>query len=95
MITFRKHSAGYLLAPRRGIPPPAPDGYERAEGDPFVFLPILDFCQYREKIIVNTSCCGNVLKTQCTKYIKLVTRADCKTCMELGQHKIGQHKEGE
>ena len=78
---FRKLENGYLIAPRRGIVPIPPEGYEVAFGDPFVFLPKLDFCEYRERRIIKRACCGNTERLFCKGKDSYVTRVQCQECM--------------
>ena len=77
---FRQLPNGYLMAPQRGIPPEPPEGYERAAGEPFMFLPILPECSYREMRAIHRECCGTVTKILCNDRNEFVTRLDCKEC---------------
>ena len=68
------------MAPQRGIPPEAPEGYEQAPGEPFMFLPILPDCRYRELRVVHRKCCGNITRMVCQDRGIFVTRLDCMEC---------------
>lgn len=80
MTQFRKISNGFLIAPRRGEIPTPPDGYEVAVGDPFVFLPVLPNCDYRERRIIQRSCCGAMERVFCNKIHEFTTRTGCQEC---------------
>jgi hypothetical protein len=81
-MNFRKLENGYLIAPRRGVPPPPPEGYETAYGDKFVFLPVLSACVYREKKIIKRSCCDPVERLFCIHHDTFVTRLRCQGCTD-------------
>lgn len=47
-MKFRAGPNGTLIAPKRGPPPQAPDGYVPSKGDPYTFEPVLSLCEHRE-----------------------------------------------
>ncbi len=78
---MRETPAGSLIFPHRGKPPEAPAGYEKDYGDPYIFHPILEACDFRELIEVKSSCCPNgVPRIRCNQKESLVTRKICKEC---------------
>ena len=79
---FRKLQNGYLIAPRRGTIPEPPEGYEAAFGDPFVLLPILTLCKFRERRIVKRSCCEPTERIFCLKQQTYATRLQCQGCKD-------------
>jgi len=89
MTRFRKMSADTMVAPRRGEPPAAPDGYIRDEGDPFVFHVIMPRCPYREEKIVKTSCCESH-RLWCNKLMIPIKRINCveMTCANIDNDNI-------
>lgn len=84
-MNFRTTREGSLIAPHRGSPPPAPDGYERDAGDPFLFHPRLDPCENRIQKIFESRCCGKYVRTYCTILNCNVVRGMCKACQEDDQ----------
>lgn len=75
-----------LIAPKRGTPPEIPEGYERYNGDPYIFVPKLQNCQYREMRQPASRCCGNANYMHCRHFEKTVTR---NTCMECKVNDVG------
>jgi len=82
MVDFRTTHEGSLIAPHRGRVPPAPDGYERDFGNPFLFHPRLSPCENRVQKIYESGCCGKYVRTYCTVLNCNVTRSMCKSCQE-------------
>jgi len=78
-VNYRKLPDGTLLAPRRGRPPAVPDGYERDAGDAYIFLPVLESCDYRITEIKADGCCEKVFRT-CEVVDRQVTRSTCIQC---------------
>lgn len=78
-MNYRKMPNGSLVAPRRGRPPAVPDGYERAEGDNYTFLPILTDCDHRSTRIEKTGCCDKIIR-QCGIIDANVSRVQCSEC---------------
>lgn len=80
MIRLRRVSEDTLVAPRRGEPPVAPDGYEKT-ADPFVFKITMPKCQYREERLQHRPCCP-VIIIWCTKHNVPIKRLSCveRTC---------------
>lgn len=68
------------MAPARGVPPSAPDGYEQVPGDPFLFMIALEKCSHRTHKIEIKSCCGKVVKPFCIKRNVTITRLECRGC---------------
>lgn len=83
-VSYRYLGNGYMAAPRRGEPPPPPEGYEPIAGDPFVFAPIMRKCEFRErKIIQGSGCCqGLTEKFYCHKNNTYVSRYFCVGCKD-------------
>jgi len=74
---------GDVFAPRRGYPPPAPEGYDRDTGDPFLYHPILTACQYRvEKSRGCEGCSGTRIYKWCDRDNQQVYPGDCKECQD-------------
>jgi hypothetical protein len=65
-----------LIAPHRGRPPVAPEGYEPDPGDPYVFLIKLPPCEYREERLYKMPCCDTI-KLWCTKVNLPIKRIHC------------------
>jgi len=80
MSSFRRIQNGYLIAPRRGVIPTPPEGYEVAHGDPYVFLPKLPECSLREKRLIKRSCCGTTERLYCKNREEFTTRLNCQEC---------------
>jgi len=51
-VRLRRLPNGILTAPKRGRPPPIPDGYEIYNNDPFIFALILPKCPHRICLII-------------------------------------------
>jgi len=77
---LRKTEDGRLFAPHRGKPPSCPDGYERDPHNTFLFVPILDSCQYREERVFKHGCCGSAFGLHCIKLDSRITSGTCKEC---------------
>ena len=78
---FRVFPDGTLAAPKTGgIPPKAPEGYEPAPWDPWMFLPALVPCEYRTKKKPKDSCCGRSPQLFCNYVNDSITRPDCMKC---------------
>jgi hypothetical protein len=74
---------GSIMAPHRGKPPACPDGFERDEGDPFIFWKCLPNCKYRERRLIKTGCCqSNRIFCKLPKPEKQVNRKTCDTCLQ-------------
>ena len=72
---------GSLMVPVRGTPPPAPEGYEQSAGDPYVYVPVLVDCTYREaKVKDKSTCCAGTHYLYCNYKKITVSRGDCKSC---------------
>ena len=71
---------GIMFAPRRGPPPPVPEGYEIYNNDPYIFAPILPECEHREFKQPDSRCCGQAKYLYCNYYGKRVTRTQCVEC---------------
>ena len=82
MVSFRKLSNGFLIAPQRGLPPNPPEGYENVHGEDFVFAPILPDCEGRERRTFKRGCCGAVEKFYCQKNQTYVSRYKCEGCKD-------------
>jgi len=77
---FRKLPNGSLSATRRGKAPPAPTGYFQDPKNPYVYHPILEDCDYREKRPPDIKCCGASSYLYCNYFKKKVTRGICHEC---------------
>ena len=71
---------GTKMAPKRGKPPPIPEGYERADGDPFTFYPLLFECDRREEKVDPSGCCGDYKRKYCTELKMPTDRLMCSQC---------------
>jgi len=82
-MRLRTMSNGTKFAPHRGKPPACPDGYVRSKGDPFVFYPILEPCEYRGEKRTPQKCCRNDrVVTWCKRDDKEINAKICILCME-------------
>lgn len=78
---FRKLSNGHLIVPRRGQPPPAPEGYLQDPGDMYHYFPIEYTCNYRKTITINVRNCGcKAQRTVCLLDKEYVHPDKCKEC---------------
>jgi len=77
---YRQLANGFLTAPKRGCPPPIPEGYERYGGDPYIFSPKLENCMYREKREPTSRCCGHAQWLYCQLLKRQVIRFTCMRC---------------
>lgn len=80
MPRFRELANGYLVAPQRGNPPTAPEGYEPLAGERYVFVPIMADCEYREMRKIKMGCCDTAPKIYCNKTNNYIKRNQCKEC---------------
>lgn len=69
-----------LMAPMRGSPPPAPEGYEPSPGNPFVFLPCMEECEHRGIKKPKNYCCGRGDRLFCAVIENVVLRITCSQC---------------
>ena len=60
-MRLKKINDTTLVAPHRGRPPVAPDGYEADPGDPFMFHIKLPVCVDREERIERRPCCTKII----------------------------------
>lgn len=65
-------------------PPVCPDGWERAEDNPYVLLRKLPACSARGRITTRKACCGEQKRIVCGKTRIIVTRKDCLDCIQPG-----------
>jgi hypothetical protein len=69
------------MAPRRGKPPPVPEGYEIAPGDPFVFILRMPDCDQRYWDETKCKKCpGTQPIMTCRVVEKRTTRTLCVEC---------------
>ena len=80
MADFRTLPNGYKIAPQRGTPPPAPEGYEMLESEPYVYVPTIPDCKDREIRDIKRSCCSSKQVIVCHKFDKFVIRLRCAEC---------------
>jgi hypothetical protein len=77
-----RFEADRIFAPRRGKPPPVPEGYEREPGDDYIFRRKLLPCVYRQEVAPTKRCCGGTgVSLKCLVIDETVTR---QTCLECG-----------
>lgn len=80
-VKYRDSGDGRFFAPRRGSPPPPPDGYMPSDNDPYIFVPILADCPQRVWKVIKLKCCpAPVTKMYCERDKKQVKYATCKDC---------------
>jgi hypothetical protein len=72
----------YVIYPKRGKPPPPPEGYIRTD-DPFVFVKELSPCRRRSERLTKTSCCTSV-KLYCID--EQIVYTDCIDCTRGGPY---------
>lgn len=79
---FMRIHGGRLEAVRRGNPPEPPAGYERSSYDPFIFVPTLTPCEFREEIMeINMSCgCGKGIALFCKHLNFKILPQECRKC---------------
>ena len=82
MPQFRKVSNGFLVAPHRGVPPEPPEGYERYLGQNFVFAPKVEPCDFRDRVMKKSGCCGSKETITCKRDNKIITLNICKECKD-------------
>jgi hypothetical protein len=81
MTNFRKGIGGILLAPRRGKPPPAPEGYEEIPGVRFQYRLKLVDCEHRYLDWDACGRCPNASPPLTCKIIeRVVSRPICYEC---------------
>lgn len=78
MIRFRTMSDGTIVAPKRGKPPPCPEGYEPIAGNPYTFRATLDPCIYRT--LKDSGCCDKGRHCSHPDINKFVTLKECQNC---------------
>ena len=80
MIRLRRVSVDTLVAPRRGEPPKAPEGYEQT-ADPYVYKIMMPACPFREERLQHRPCCPIII-IWCNKHNVPVKRIQCveRTC---------------
>lgn len=86
---------GTITFPKRGLPPPLEEGYERDPGDPWRLLPLLPECPLRTRAEIELPC------VKCQKKVTViecqvkpeVTYYDCEECIRSGIQiqRIRQH----
>ena len=80
-MRLRTLSSGIKIAPHRGKPPACPDGYVRSKGDPYVFNPVLEPCEYRSEKRIPQKCCRNDrIIMWCKLKDKKITALNCMEC---------------
>jgi hypothetical protein len=80
---LRKLSNGTLIAPTRGVPPPAPDGYVQDPGNMYVYLPYNYTCDKRKEIPINNRSCGcKMTVVMCLLNKEKVHPDMCKECTD-------------
>ncbi len=79
-MRFRSIPNGDLFVPQRGKAPEAPKGYCQDSGNPFLYHPILDACDYRVPFNEKLGCGRIDVGTHCDLFEKVVTGTDCKDC---------------
>jgi len=78
---------GTLVYPKRGWePPPVPAGYRRKVSnlrspDAWIFLPVLEACEHREKSITYAACGAAQIKYHCALHGQ-VQPPQCQSCTE-------------
>lgn len=86
---LRKLSNGVMIAPARGVPPPAPDGYVQDPGDEYRYLPFKYTCDHTQVIKINNRPCGcEVTVTMCRLNNQKVHPDICKECTDETKSKI-------
>jgi hypothetical protein len=81
MTNFRKGLNGILVAPRRGKPPPAPEGYEEVPGYRFQYRLIIPDCEHRYLDDSDCiKCPRSSPKMACKVVERVVTRTLCHEC---------------
>ena len=80
-MRLRKLKDGTLFAPKRGPAPDVPEGYERADYNPYVFIPVLNPCDYRIEEKLNCKQrADEVCRLYCDNIGEYVTKGICKDC---------------
>jgi len=73
---------GDMYAPHRGRPPPCPEGYYRDAGDPFIFHPVVDPCDYRGESTEPCNCGTPRIVMWCHARKERITMGNCKECQD-------------
>jgi len=81
-MRIREHHDGSITVSGVRRPPPPPPGYEKYEGDPYRFFPILADCEHRTVKIKESRCCGDREHSFCTRDGKFILRSDCQRCLK-------------
>jgi len=86
-IKLRLLKNGDKFAPHRGKPPACPDGYERDAGDPFLFHPIIEPCNYRSEKSIPRKCCRtDKVVMWCKRDDVEITSLNCMKCSGVSQN---------
>jgi hypothetical protein len=84
MPNFRNRDNGDKFTVARGSPPSPPMGYYRDEKDPYLFHPILNYCEYYVPFREKLSCGKLDIGIFCDNYEKIITGGDCLKCQKNG-----------
>jgi len=88
-MNFRKASDGSLFVPSRGKPPEPPHGYQTSDYSPFVFVPILTPCIFRQQKEVKYKCCRQPkTETHCALVERKITMGECHICEQTKMENI-------
>lgn len=79
-MRFRVQHDGSLLAPARGVPPPAPSGFMQDPGNEYHYIPELEPCEHRVKKTKTSSCCGEQTLSYCKRKQKYTIYNMCMAC---------------
>lgn len=80
MINYRNVGDGILAAPKRGKPPPCPEGYNRATYNDYIFILEIVDCPYRTNKSGKTKCGGTYNRLHCTIINYNIKRTTCHQC---------------
>jgi len=70
----------------------APDGYDRADDNPYVFVRHLAECSFRTVEETVSSCCGKKKLWKCSRFDRRTTRRQCAECHESdGKGGVNDH----
>jgi Rad3-related DNA helicase len=77
---MRKLPNGDIVFPKKGDPPPCPDGYYRDKGNPFLFHLDVPDCPHREMKTYVKPCGKLGCYMMCNHFAKEVNSVVCNDC---------------
>lgn len=75
---------GTIMYAKQGRPPPIPEGYERADNDPYVLRPKIPDCTLRQVEPRLLPCGKTVTYLRCSRGFQ-ASSLDCSQCVAIGR----------